>query len=379
MFTYFLTEEQIMLSETVKKFASREVFPQAAEADVKAEFNRSLYTKISNMGFMGLVFPIEYDGTDLGWLSAALVILELAKACGSTGTTIAAHYLGTDPIFSFGSNEQKKEFLPALARGEKLAAFALTEPGAGSDVLAIRSNARKEGDHYVLNGNKIFITNAGEADVYTVFVKTQSGHSAKGVSAFIVDKDTPGFKFGKKEDKMGMRGSVNREVIMEDCIVPADNLLGQEGDGFKIAMAALDTGRIVTASYALGVAKAALDASLDYAKTRSQFGHPIVEFQAVQFMLADMKVGIDNALLGIYRAAYKADKGLPFRIEAAHAKLVASDVAMKVTTDAVQIFGGYGYMKEYPVERFMRDAKITQILEGTNQIQRLIISRDLLA
>lgn len=379
MFTYFLTDDQKMMWETAKKFSEREVLPQAADADKKAEFNKPLYSKIADMGYFGIVFPSEYDGADEGWLSAAIVIFELAKACGSTGMTVAAHYLGADPIFLFGSSEQKERYLPALASGEKLAAFALTEPGAGSDAASIRTTARKDGNKYVLNGSKIFITNAGEADVYTVFAKTDAKNGAKGMSAFIVEKGTPGFTYGKKEDKMGMRGSVNRGLTMEDCVVPAENLLGNEGEGYKIAMAAIDAGRIVTASYGLGVAQAAFEASLDYAKTRVQFGREIGKFQAIQFMLADMKVGIDNALLSIYRAAYKADHGLAFGIDAAHAKLVASDVAMQVTTDAVQIFGGYGYMKEFPVERYMRDAKITQILEGSNQIQRIIIAKDCLA
>jgi alkylation response protein AidB-like acyl-CoA dehydrogenase len=292
--------------------------------------------------------------------------------------TVAAHYLGAHTLEDFGSPEQKAKYLPAIARGEMLAAFALTEPGAGSDVAAIRTSAKKQGNNYVLNGNKIFITNGGEAEFYAVFAKTDPEKGVKGISAFIVEKGTPGFSFGKKEDKMGMRGSVNREVIFENCVIPEENRIGKEGEGFKIAMKALDAGRIVTAAYALGVAEAALAASVDYSKGRVQFKQPICEFQAVQFMLADMKVGIDSARLLIYNAAFKADQGIPYGLEASQAKLVASDVAMSVTTDAVQILGGYGYMQEYPVERFMRDAKLTQILEGTNQIQRVIISKQIL-
>jgi alkylation response protein AidB-like acyl-CoA dehydrogenase len=378
MFKHFLNEDQLMLLESVKKFALKEVVPQAAEADAKAEFNRPLYKKIAELGLMGIAFSPEYDGAGQGYITTALVIAELAKACGATGMTVAAHYLGAHTLEDFGSPEQKAKYLPAIARGEMLAAFALTEPGAGSDVAAIRTSAKKQGNNYVLNGNKIFITNGGEAEFYAVFAKTDPEKGVKGISAFIVEKGTPGFSFGKKEDKMGMRGSVNREVIFENCVIPEENRIGKEGEGFKIAMKALDAGRIVTAAYALGVAEAALAASVDYSKGRVQFKQPICEFQAVQFMLADMKVGIDSARLLIYNAAFKADQGIPYGLEASQAKLVASDVAMSVTTDAVQILGGYGYMQEYPVERFMRDAKLTQILEGTNQIQRVIISKQIL-
>lgn len=378
MYDYFLTEEQRLLQQTARRFAENEVAPQAEESDRKAEFNRGLFDQIAATGFMGINIPEEYDGGGEGILSTAVVIFELAKACGSTGMGVAAHYLGLDAILHYGNEAQKSGYLPPLARGDMLGAFALTEPAAGTDAGAVQTTARRAGDKYVVNGNKIFITNGGEADVYVVFVKTDPSQGSRGMSALIIEKNTPGFTFGKKEDKMGMRGSVNRELIFEDCQVPAENLLGGEGQGFKIAMDAINTGRIVTAAYTLGVAEAALEAAAKYARERVQFGQPIGEFQGIQFMLADMKVGVEAAKLLIYQAAYKADRDMPFATEASMAKLVSSDVAMKVTTDAVQIHGGYGYMKEYPVERYMRDAKITQILEGTNQIQRVIIARSLL-
>ncbi|TDA68265.1 MAG: acyl-CoA dehydrogenase [Clostridia bacterium] len=378
MFDYFLTEEQRLLQQTARRFAENEVAPQAEEADEKAEFNRELFRKIAEMGFMGINIPEEYDGGGQGSLSTALVIMELAKACGSTGMGVAAHFLGLDAILHYGTSEQKTHYLPPLARGEWLCAFALTEPAAGTDAAAVQTTAQKRGDKYIINGNKIFISNGGEAEVNVVFVKTDPSKGSRGMSALIVEKGTPGFTFGKKEDKMGMRGSVNRELIFEDCEVPIAHLIGEEGQGFKIAMDAINTGRIVTAAYTIGVGEAALEAATKYAKERIQFGKPIGEFQGIQFMLADMKVAVEAAKLFIYQAAYKADNGLPFATEASMAKLVSSDAAMKVTIDAVQIHGGYGYMKDYPVERYMRDAKITQILEGTNQIQRVIIARSLL-
>lgn len=377
MFDHLLTEEQRALKKTVRKFAEKEVAPQAAEADEKAEFNRPLFDKIKELGLFGICYPEEYDGVGEGLLSTALVIFELAKACGATGMGIAAHYLGTDAISHFGTDEQKRRYLSPLALGDKLAAFALTEPGAGSDVSGVKTSAKLMGDEYVINGNKIFITNGGEADIYVVFART-GGAGSKGLSAIVVEKGTPGFNFGKKEDKMGMRGSVNRELIFDDCHVPVSNRLGKEGQGFEIAMKAIDAGRIVTAAYALGVAQSAMEDALKYSRERVQFGKPICEFQGMQFMLADMRTGIDAAKLLIYNAAAKADQGLPFSVEASVAKLVSSDVAMKVSVDAVQVYGGYGYMKEYPVERHLRDAKLTQILEGTNQIMRVVIARDMI-
>lgn len=378
MYELFLSEDEMMFLETVRRFAKNEVKPIAAQLDETDQFNWDIFRKMASLGLMGISFPEEYDGGGLSLLCTTVAVEIIATASGSVGQGLAAHYLGADPLLHFGNEEQKKKYLPALARGEKLAAFAITEPGAGSDVASIQTRARREGDRYILNGTKIFITNGGEADFYTVFAKTDPEKGARGISAFIVEKGMPGFSFGKKENKMGFRGSSTRELIFENVEIPVENLLGEEGQGFKVAMRAIETGRIVTAAYALGPAVAALEESVAYAKQRVQFGQPIAQFQGVQFMLAEMKAWLEAGRLFTYYAAALADRKRPFSVEAALAKWIASDAAMRVTTDAVQVHGGYGYMKEYAVERYMRDAKITQILEGTNQIQRIIVARSLL-
>lgn len=378
MYEFFLTEDEQTFLETVRRFAKNEVKPLAAELDATDQFNREIFDKMASLGLLGISLPPEYDGGGLSLLCTTLAVEIIATASGSVGQGLAAHYLGVDPLLHAGNAEQKERYLPALARGEKLAAFAITEPGAGSDVASIQTRARREGDRYILNGNKIFITNGGEAEFYTVFAKTDPDKGGKGISAFIVEKGTPGFSFGKKENKMGFRGSSTRELLFEEAAVPAENLLGSEGEGFAIAMRAIETGRIVTAAYALGPAVAALEESVAYAKQRVQFGQPIAQFQGVQFMLAEMRAWLEAGRLFTYYAAVCAERKASFSVEAALAKWVASDAAMHVTTDAVQVHGGYGYMREYPLERYMRDAKLTQILEGTNQIQRLIVARALL-
>lgn len=378
MYELHLSKEELMLLDTVRRFANDKVKPIAAAVDATDEFNRDVFREMASLGLMGISLPERYDGGGLSLLCTTVVVEIIATASGSVAQGLAAHYLGADPLLHFGSEEQKRKYLPALARGEKLAAFAITEPGAGSDIASIRTRARREGDRYILNGRKIFITNGGEAECYTVFAKTDPEKGAHGISAFIVEKGTLGFSFGKKENKMGFRGSSTRELIFEDAEIPAENRLGDEGRGFGVAMQAIGTGKVVTAAYALGLAAAALEDSVAYAKQRVQFGQPIAQFQGVQFMLADMKLWLEASRLLTYYAAILADRKRPFSIEAALAKWMASDTAMRVTTDAVQVHGGYGYMKEFAVERYMRDAKITQILEGTNQIQRIIVARSLL-
>ncbi|RME32308.1 MAG: acyl-CoA dehydrogenase, partial [Deltaproteobacteria bacterium] len=310
------------------------------------------------------------------YISYAIAVEELSRVCASTGVTLSAHLsLGANPIYLFGTEEQKQTFLTPLATGEKLGAFALTEPEAGSDAGGTRTTAVRDGDEWVLNGTKIFCTNGGEAETYIVFARTdKEAQKHHGISAFIVEKDTPGFTFGKKEKKMGIRSSPTRELVFDNCRIPAANLLGEEGQGFKIAMKTLDGGRIGIAAQALGIAQGAFEAALNWAKERKQFNQPISTFQAIQFKLADMATEIDAARLLVYKAAWKASAGQPYGKDSAMAKMYASDVAMKVTTEAVQIFGGYGFTREFPAERMMRDAKITQIYEGTNEVQRIVIS-----
>ena len=372
-----LSEEHEMLRKMVRDFAENEVAPTAAERDEEARFDRGIFDKMAELGLTGIPFPEEYGGTGMGYLGYCIAVEELSRVCGSTGVTLSAHTsLGSWPIYKFGTEEQKKKYLTPLAAGEKIGAFGLTEPGAGSDAGGTKTTAVLKGDHYVLNGSKVFITNAGPADTYIVFASTDPAQKVKGISAFIVEKGYEGFSIGKKEDKLGIRSSPTCELIFEDCMVPKENLLGKEGEGFKIAMMTLDGGRNGIASQALGIAQGAFEAAADYAKNRVQFGKPISSQQAVGFKLADMATEIEASRLLVYQAAWMEDEGLPFGKYSAMAKLFAGDTAMKVTTDAVQIFGGYGYTKEYPVERMMRDAKITQIYEGTQEIQRLVISRE---
>jgi alkylation response protein AidB-like acyl-CoA dehydrogenase len=373
-----LRDEELMVLDMVRRFAEEKVKPIAAKIDATDEFNRDLFREMAALGLMGISLPERYGGSGLSLLCTTVVIETIAAASGSVAQGLAAHYLGTDPLLHFGTEAQKRKYLPALASGEMLAAFAITEPNAGSDIASIQTTARWEGDVYVLNGRKVFTTNGGEAEFYSVFAKTDPEKGRHGISAFIVEKGMPGFSFGKKEDKMGFRGSSTRELIFENVELPVENRLGEEGQGFYIALQAIDTGKIVTAAYALGLAVAALGDAVEYAKQRVQFGRPIAQFQGVQFMLAEMKLQVEAARLLTYYAAVLADQGRPFSTEAALAKWMASDAAMQVTCDAVQIHGGYGYMKEFAVERYMRDAKVTQILEGTNQIQRIVVARALL-
>ncbi len=376
---FVLGAEQEEIRRMVREFAAKEVAPTAAERDEKELFPREIFDKMGELGILGLPYPEEYGGAGSDFLSYAIAVEELSRVCGSTGIGLSVHVsLCSWPIYKYGTEEQKQKYLRPLSEGSKLGAFGLTEPNAGTDAAAGSTIAVKDGDSYILNGTKVFNTNGGEAEIEIIFAATDKAAGLKGLSTFIVEKDTPGMRFGKRETKMGIRSSVQREVILEDCRVPAANLLGKEGEGFKIAMTTLDGGRIGVAAQALGLAQGALDEAIKYSKQRVQFGKPIATFQGVNFMLADMATKVEAARFLVYRAAFNKSNHLPYGKEAAMAKLYASDVAMEVTTDAVQIFGGYGYSREYPVERMMRDAKITQIYEGTNQAQRMVIAANIL-
>jgi alkylation response protein AidB-like acyl-CoA dehydrogenase len=374
-----LSEEHEMLRKMVRDFATKEVEPSAAERDEEERFDRSIYDKMAELGLTGIPWPEEYGGIGMDYLGYVIAVEELSRVCASTGVTLSAHTsLASWPIHKFGTEEQKQKFLRPLASGEAIGAYGLTETGSGSDAGGMKTTAVKDGDEYVLNGSKIFTTNGGEAEIYVVFAVTDPEKKHKGTSAFIVEKGTPGFSFGKKEKKLGIRSSPTLELIYEDCRVPKENLLGEEGDGFKIAMMTLDGGRNGIAAQAVGIAQGALDAATAYAKERVQFGKPIGQQQAVGFKLADMATKVEASRLLTYQAAWRESEGQPYGKASAMSKLFAGDSAMEVTTEAVQVFGGYGYTKDYPVERYMRDAKITQIYEGTNEIQRLVISRMLL-
>ncbi len=370
-----LSDDQKMMQKMVREFAEKEVAPGVEERDEHEKFDRSLFNALGELGVTGICFPEQYGGAGGDVLSYILAIEEISRVDDGLGIALSASVsLCTWPIYAYGTEEQKKKYVTALCEGKMLGAFGLTEPNAGTDAAAQQTVAVLQGDHYILNGSKIFITNAGEADVYVVFAMTDKTKGVKGITAFILEKGMPGFTFGKKEHKMGIRSSQTMELIFQDVKVPVANILGKEGEGFKIAMTTLDGGRIGVAAQALGIAQAALDHAVKYAKERVQFGKPIAANQAIAFMLADMATKVDAARLLTYRAAYNKDRGLPYSKEAAMAKMFASDAAMSITTDAVQIFGGYGYSREYPVERLMRNAKITQIYEGTNQVQRMVIS-----
>jgi len=371
-----LTDEHKLMRQMVREFAEAEIAPGVAERDEEERFDRELmYDKLGELGLTGIVFPEKYGGAEADYLSYAIAVEELSRVCASTGVTLSAHLsLGANPIYLFGTEEQKQKYLVPLAEGSKMGAFGLTENSAGSDAGGTRTTATRDGDAWVLNGSKIFITNGGDAEIYVVFARSdKEAQKHHGISAFIVEKDTPGFSFGKKEQKMGIRSSPTIELVFDNCRIPAENLLGKEGSGFKIAMKTLDGGRIGIASQALGIAQGAFDAALAYSKERKQFGQTISDFQAVQFKLADMATEIEAARLLVYQSAYKASAGQPYSKESAMAKMYASDVAMRISTEAVQIFGGYGFTREFPVERMMRDAKITQIYEGTNEVQRVVI------
>jgi len=371
-----LSDEHKMMRDMVRSFAESELAPGTKERDEQERFDRALmFDRVAELGLAGVVFPEEYGGAGADYLSYAIVVEELSRVCASTGVTLSAHVsLGANPIYKFGTEAQKKQFLVPLAEGSKLGAFGLTEPSAGSDAGGTRTTAVLDGDEWVLNGNKIFITNGCEAEVYVVFARTdKNAQKHHGISAFIVEKGTAGFSFGKKEEKLGIRASPTYELVFENCRIPKENLLGEEGKGFKVAMQTLDGGRIGIASQALGIAQGAFEAAVNYARERKQFDQPIASFQGVQFMLADMATAIEAARLVVYQAAWRASAGLSFSKESAMAKLIASETAMQVTTRAVQVFGGYGYTREFPVERMMRDAKITEIYEGTSEVQRLVI------
>lgn len=374
-----INEEKLML-EVVRELAREKVAPRAAEIDASGEFPWDIKDLLAEQGILAMPFPEEYGGIGSSKLAVAMVIEELAKYCATTALILIVQNLGTLPIALAGTDEQKRRYFPRCASGEWLAAYGLTEPGSGSDAGGMRTRAVKKGEKYLLNGSKRFITNAGLAHVNTVFAITDPAKGTRGgISAFIVEKDAPGFSLGRVEEKMGIRGSQTGELIFEDCEVPAENLLGREGDGFKLAMMTLDRSRPGIAAQAVGIAQGALDFAVHYARERVQFNKPIAENQGLQFMLADMDTKIQAARLLLYDISERIDRNeSDLSRYSAMAKLFASDVAMEVTTNAVQILGGYGYIKEYPVERMMRDAKITQIYEGTNQIQRVVIARDLL-
>ena len=376
---FYLTDDQRAICDLARKIARERIAPHAAHYDETETYPEESMKAILESGLFGIWVPDEYGGSDMGCLALSLVSEEIAWACAATATQYLDQPLGGLPILLAGTPEQKKKYLPRLATGDLLAAYALSEPGAGSDAAGLRTTAVRTGDHYVLNGSKQWCTNGDHADVLTVFATVDPKKRAKGVTAFLVEKDTPGFAVGKKEKKMGIRASPTVALHFTDCAVPVEQRLGPEGDGFKIAMQTLDVTRPATGAMAVGVGQAALDAAVGYAKERQQFGQPIAAFQGIQFMLADMAMLVHSSRLMVHHSARQVDAGIRGNTyEASMAKCWAADAAMKVATDAVQIFGGYGYTREYPVERFMRDAKIMQIYEGTSQIQRVIIARELL-
>lgn len=371
------TQEQMILREMVRQFAEQEI-PSSIERMEQGEFPREILKKMGELGLMGITVPQKYGGAEMDFTAYILAINELSRVSAVVGVILSVHTsVGTNPILYFGTEQQKQKYVTKLASGEYLGAFCLTEPDAGSDAGALKTKAVKQGEHYVLNGSKVFITNGGEADVYIVFASTNPEKGPRGISAFIVEKDAPGLVIGKDEHKMGLHGSRTVQLIFENMKVPQDNLLGEENRGFSIAMANLNAGRIGIAAQSLGIAEAALNAATDYAKHRRQFGKPIADNQGVGFKLADMATAVEAARLLVYRAANLRTLGLPCEKEASMAKLFASKTAVKAATEAIQVFGGYGYTKDYPVERYFRDAKVTEIYEGTSEIQRIVISKKL--
>jgi alkylation response protein AidB-like acyl-CoA dehydrogenase len=376
---YFLTEEQQMIKELAAKIADEKIAPVAIQYDEEGKFPQDIMKILADSDLCGVYIAEEYGGLGGGILEMSLVVEELSRACGGISLAFAGTGLGTFPIILFGNEEQKKKYLPDIAAGKKLAAFGLTEANAGSDAAGVQTTAVLDGDEYVLNGTKQWITNGGEAEIYTVVACTNRSKGARGFSAFIVEKGTPGFSFGKKENKMGIRASCTRELVFENCRIPKENLLAREGMGFIVAMKTLDRTRPGVASQALGIAQGAFEDAVKYSRQRVQFNQPISSFQAVQHIMADMAIQIEAARALVYQTCRYIDSGAKdFSKESAMCKVFASDTAMKVTVDAVQVLGGYGYMKEYPVEKRMRDAKITQIYEGTNQIQRNVIALELI-
>lgn len=376
---FALNEEQLELQEMVREFVEKEITPYAAEMDEENHMRDGLIDKANEMGLLNVIVPEELDGPGLDSISVATIYEELGKGCAGVATSLAANSLATVPVLLAGTDEQKKMYCDILNNGG-LAAFALTEPGAGSDAGGVSTRAvhNKEEGTYTLNGTKMFITNGGLAEIFLVFANTRKTGGIRGLTAFIVPKDTPGFSVGKKENKMGIRPSNTTELVLQDVVIPESYRVGREGEGFRIAMNTLDSARPFVGAVSVGIAQAALDCAVKYAKERRQFGQPIASFQMVQGMLADMAMKVETARLMVQKACWMRDQGMEFSKEAAMAKCYAADTAMQVTTDAVQVMGGYGYTKEYPVEKMMRDAKIMQIYEGTNQIQRLVIANKLL-
>ena len=376
---FTLTKEQELVRQMVRDFAVNEVKPIAAEIDVTERFPMENVKKMGELGMMGIPFPTEFGGAGGDVLSYILAVEELSKVCATTGVILSAHTsLCASLINENGTPAQKEKYLRDLCTGYKIGAFGLTEPGAGTDAAGQQTTAVLDGDNYILNGSKIFITNGGVADTFIIFAMTDKSKGTKGISAFIVEKGFQGFSIGKKEDKLGIRASSTTELIFENCIVPKENLIGREGKGFGIAMKTLDGGRIGIAAQALGIAEGALDEAIKYMKERKQFGRPIAAFQGLQWMVAEMSTKIEAARFLVYKAAWLKENKQPYSVDAARAKLYAAEVAMDVTTKAVQLFGGYGYTKEYPIERMMRDAKITEIYEGTSEVQKMVISGSLL-
>lgn len=374
-----IANEYAMLQQMYREFTENEVRPLASEVDEEERFPVETVEKLAKCGMLGIPFPKEVGGGGADNLAYAMAVEELSKACATTGVIVSAHTsLCAWPIYEFGTPAQKEKYLRPLLKGETLGAFGLTEPNAGTDAAAQQTTARDEGDYYILNGSKIFITNAGYADVYIIMAMTDKSLGTRGISAFIVEKEFEGFSVGKKEAKMGIKGSATCELIFEDCKVPKENMLGKINRGFGVAMKTLDGGRIGIAAQALGIAQGALDATVQYVKERKQFNRPISKFQNTQFTLADMDTKVEAARLLVYRAAKSKDQGKPYSNHAAMAKLFAAEAAMEVTTKAVQLHGGYGYTREYPVERMMRDAKITEIYEGTSEVQKMVIAANLL-
>lgn len=373
------TEEQTMLRDMVREFARNELEPVASEIDETGELPMENIKKMAELGLLGIPFPEEYGGAGMDTLSLTLALEEIAKVCGSTCLTVAAHTsLCATPIYLFGSEAQKKKYLPPLASGEALGSFCLTEPHSGSDAAAAKTTAVLKGDHYVLNGTKVYVTNGGVAETFVVFAKTDPDQGANGMSCFIVERGFEGFNIGKKEDKLGVRASDTREISIENCKVPKENLLGELNKGFKQALVTLDGGRIGIGAMSVGLAQGAMDRAAAYATEREAFGQPIAKFQAISWMLADMATEIHAARLMVHHAARLGDQGKPYTKEASMAKLFGSEMAMRATKNAIQVFGGYGFCMDYPVERYWRDAKLTVIGEGTSEIQRLVISREIL-
>ena len=373
-----LDEEQTEIRDIVRRFTTQEIAPHAESWDELSYFPREIYIQMATLGLLGMTTPEIYGGSMLSRLSGALVYEELAKGEMATAVGLSVHNMVTGSIARFGNEEQRQRWASQLAIGKLLGAFSLSEASAGSDAASLQCHADRHAYHYILNGSKLWVTNGGEADIYLLMARTDNGIGSTGISCFVVEKGTPGFSFGKKERKMGLHSSPTRELLFEQCEIPVTNRIGAEGQGFKIALSSLDGGRINIGAVAVGVAQAAFEVASNYAKERQQFGHPIGVFQGIQFLLADMAMKIEAARLLVYQAAYKLDEGQNASMYASMAKCFATDAAMEVTTNAVQVLGGAGYVRDYPVERYMRDVKVAQIFEGTNQIQRIVIARALL-